>query len=404
MKKLVFLVILIVSALPEVAAAQDTITVLGLRSATADEPMAVRITDALRQAAEAATSSRLTHSGRENELNQLLIVFDCEEPTEDCMSQIGESLNSQRLVFGLVEPESGRANADYAVALSFFNVETGRVERTLREVIPRDMNAHDMIEPVAMYYSAITGSVVTGELAIRCNVEGARVLVGGDAVGTTTAAPLVLRNLDPGEVSVVVEHDEYTTFRETITVEAGQLAEFEVTLSQIEQDGGTDVPDPDEVDTTPPPTPLPPPGGRRSLAWLGWTFGGLALASVGVGVWQGMSVLSAESDIESDLNNWGEGVDICAAAADGESPSNQADDPATFTGAEVADLCDSASTSQIMQFVFYGVGAALGAVAIWILVREYTRDDSDEEANRSRLSVAPFVFDGGAALSASLTF
>ena len=77
MRKLTAVFCALVLSLPALAFAETTVTILGLRSATADEQMAARMTTALRGAADMASATGLTHSRRENELSQLLIVFEC---------------------------------------------------------------------------------------------------------------------------------------------------------------------------------------------------------------------------------------------------------------------------------------------------------------------------------------
>lgn len=389
---------------PAIAFGQTSVTVLGLRAATADEGVASQMTDALRQAAEAATSSGLTHTGRENALSQLLIVFDCREPTDDCMREIGDSLNSDRLVYGLVEPESGRSNSNYTLTLHFFNVERGVVERDLQEVFPGNLSAEQMIEPASRFYSALTGRVVQGELAIRCNVPGARVLVGGEALGTTGEEPLVLRDLDPGEIDVVVSHDGYDEYSETVEIEAGQLLELDVTLAEAGgepgdgepavvgpgegHEGGGGSEDPVVVE----------PDGPRSLAWLGWTNIGLAAVFGGLGIWGSLSVNSARDDVADERDQWSTDENFCNAASNGTVRLSSSDPN------DIADACDRAGTMQILQFVFYGLSAVTFGVGLWLVLREYL-GDSDEEGDQAlRLRVEPVALQGGGAVSATLTF
>ena len=389
MKRLACLAVLWALLVPTAALGQTTVTVLGLQSASADEAIAANMTDALRLAAEAASSSGLEHTGRENELSQLFIVFDCEEPTPTCMREIGESLGSQRLVYGTVEPESGRSDADYAVNLSYFNVETGEVERDLREVIPRGITPDGMIEPASQFFTALTGTVVPGELAVRCNVSGAHVFIDDEEVGSTTDEPLVLRDLEPGEITLEVQHEDYPTHTQTIEIESGQTREIMVTLREGGGDdgggggGGED-------------------GGRRSLAWLGWTSLGLSVVTFGLGLWGSLDVNAANDDdvIQGERQYWPDDVNICDEAEAGNVGLGSPND-----ANEIADRCGRAQTFQVLQFVFYGVSAVTFGVGLWLVLREYLGgDDEDEEQSGMRLRVDPVVFDGGGAVAASLTF
>jgi hypothetical protein len=406
MRKLVSLAALWAVFVPALAFGQTSVTVLGLRAATAEEGVAAQMTDALRQAAESATSSNLTHTGRENALSQLLIVFDCREPTTACMREIGQSLNSQRLIYGIVEPESGRSDSNYAVTLHFFNVERGVVERDLQEVIPRTMTASQMIEPASQFYSALTGAVVTGELAIRCNVPDARVLVDGEVMGTTSEEPLVLRDLEPGELDVVVEHDDYERYRRTVVIEAGQLFELEATLNEVADDTD-DTDDGDDTDVVVAPGGEGPggeepgyvePSGPRSLAWLGWTNIGLAVVFSGLGIWSSASVNAALDDVALEREQWQSDENFCDQAANGIVRHESSD------AGEISDICDRAGTMQALQFVFYGLSAVTFGVGLWLVLREHlgARGESADQARR--LTVTPVAFQGGGAVSASLTF
>lgn len=397
MKRLTGLVVLGVALFPALASAEVTVTILGLRSATADEQVASQVTDALREAADGARSGGINHSGRENQLSQLLVVFDCEETTTRCMREIGRSLESQRLVYGLLEPESGRSDADYAVTLRYFNVESGEVERDLRERIPRAASSRDIAERARRFLIAVSGTAVRGELAVTCNVEGAQVLIGDSEVGTTSEEPLVIGDLEPGEINIEIRHDEYASFRQSVTIEAGQTQALDVELAGADGrssgrgdgddgdgDGGSDWVEPT------------PDGERRSLAWLGWTTIGLSAVFGGLGLWTSIHVNSVRND-ERLSYNYSDQVEICETdpigPEEGDSrayPSNQAN-----------DICGTAEIFEILQAVFYPLAAISFGVGLWLVIHEMGRDD-DQEARR--LDIIPVAFNSGGAVTARLNF
>ena len=399
MKRLATWVALLALLIPAAAAGETSVTVLGLRSASAEEDFARDMTAALRQAAESASSGDLVHTGRENDLNQLLIVFDCEGPTPQCLQRVGESLESNRLIYGLVEPESGRSDAGFAVTLGFFNVDTGEIERNLQEVIDREVGGQELVEPAARYYRALTGTEVTGELALRCNVEEATVLLNGREVGTTGEGPLVVRDLAAGAATLTIRHPDYAEHQQSVNIPAGELLELEVELS--EDGGGTSDPDPDPIGTDGNDQPPTSSDGERSLLWLGWTSIGLGVVMGGLGLWGSLDVHFANNDsvLRTERGFWGTDVNVCDQAENGTLHDPSASD---YTAADVADECGAARAWQALQFVFYGLGAAAIGVGIWLVIREM-RNDDDESSGLS-LRVEPYVLDGGGAVSATLTF
>jgi hypothetical protein len=400
MKRLATCVALWALVVPSMAAGQTTVTVLGLRSAPAEEDVARQMTEALRRAAQAASSPELTYSGRTNDLAQLLVLFDCDGPTPQCLQRIGESLSSNRLVYGLLEPQSGRPDADFQIDLVLFDVETSEDVRTLREVVPRSTNAEGMNALASRFYRALTTRVSQGSLSVRCTVAGAHVFLGDREVGTTGADPLVLRELEPGEVRLRVTHPDFQEFTREVTIAADQLLEVDVAMTQAEEVPPDD--DTDLADTEPEPT--GDTNDQRSLAWLGWSSLGLGVVLGGLGLWGSLDVYFANTDsvLHTEREHWPSETNVCDQADDGTIRNESGD----YTAQDVADRCGRARAWQALQFVMYGLGAAAIGVGIWLLVREVQRRDDDGEGEQAalRLTVDPVVLNGGGALSASLSF
>jgi len=235
-------------------------------------------------------------------------------------------------------------------------------------------------------------------------VEGAAVRLGGREVGNTSGGPLVIRDLEPGEVELEVSREGYTTFTQTVEIEAGENREVTAELSPVEVapgtepvvgDGGTEPPG-DE----PPPPPPPPVRRRRSLAWLGWTNIGLAVAFSGLGLWASLDVNDANGDAELQ-EHFLQDHDICQGGALGTAAD------LVYTADEADSRCRRASILEVLQFVFYGLAAVTVGFGIWIVVREARRSREAEEdgaAEALRLTVEPVALRDGGALSATLTF
>ncbi len=403
MKTFVGVLVFAVVLFPSVALGQ-TVTILGLQSATADEQVAATVTEAIRDLASQAGSSELTHTGRENQLSQLLVVFDCEEATPRCMREIGESLESQRLIYGVIEPESGRSDSRYTVTIRFFNVESGEIEREVHEAVPRNVTAESVGDQALAFFNSLVGAAY-GDLSVRCNVAGAVVLLGDREVGRTSNQPLVIHDLDPGEVSLEVSHDEYLSFRRTITIAAGQTQDVMVQLAQ-----STNDPDPDIIDPDPE---VPSVSQERgNLAWLGYTLIGTAVVFGGLGLWSSLNNNSINnSDIfeEQHLLYWtdqGPEANFCDLAAQNQRHPETSADVSTE---DIVDLCDRGSAHQVLQFIFYGLSVATAAVGIWLLIREIRRQNEAETADDDlvgslRLTIDPVVFEGGGVMALSLHY
>jgi len=415
---------------PALASAQTTVTVLGLQSAAADEDVARQMTDALRQAAESATArGGLLHTGRENDLGQLMIAFGCDEPDDACLAQISEGMNSQRLIFGSVERRGGRQGSGYAVTLAFFDRDAGRVLRSLQEVVPDSATSLQGLIPLASrYYTALTGGVVRGELAIRCAVSGATVEVNGRAVGTTGDEPIVLRDLEPGEAAVSVRRDGYEPFEQRVEIEPGQMAELDVQLEPAAEEGPVVVEVPEEEPVIPPPPPSHP---RRSLEWLGWTTVGVGVVLAGLGLWSSLEV-AASVDwegglVHEELQCWpapGESVlwteaalADCPGAPVGTRESgvddvmgriDETEDPRSdVSWGEWNGELDRLNVFAPLQFVLYGLSAVAVGIGIYVIVRERRAAAEQQELDAGlagRLTLLPMVSRSGGSLGLGLSF
>lgn len=402
MKRFATCVALMAMLIPAAAVAQETqpsVTVLGLRSPASEEPIADRVTKALRRAAD--ESPHFQHTDRQNDLAQLMIVFDCEEPTPECLQRIGENLGTDTLIYGAIELDPEALDERYQVTLSFFDVNDARVVDTRQESIPQAISDHALSQAATRFFEAVTGTGAPGgTLVVTCNVAGAQVLVQGVEAGTTGEEPIEVPNLEPGEVTVTVRHPEYGEVEQTATVVSDDRVEVAVVLDT--EPGGTVTPRPD---TGEPPPPPPPPPARRSLAWLGWTTLGLGVVFGGLGIAGTVIVgnINEDSYLSQERRFWPDGERICDALDDGaELPSTT--ERGGYDRDDVAGDCSSARTWQALQFVFYGLGAVAVGVGIWLLVREMSGRDDQGSENALRLDVQPLVLDGGGAVSAMLSF
>jgi hypothetical protein len=207
-----------------------SVSVLGLRSAVEDEEIARMMTVVLRRAADAYRVTGLVHSGVEDDLAPLMLVYECEQLTPSCLMQIGDAMLTDYFVYGLIEPESGRADTGYAMTLSLYNVHSNQVERTLREAIPRDAAGEVLDAMARRFYGAVSGTELPGTLSIVCEVQGAEVLLGEELLGRVGAETLVIDGLEPGGGLLTVRHEGHQPWERQVNIEAGRTTEIAVEL------------------------------------------------------------------------------------------------------------------------------------------------------------------------------
>jgi hypothetical protein len=85
-------------------------------------------------------------------------------------------------------------------------------------VLPVTVTANTTLSQFVEFASAATPA--TGQLDVRSDPPGARILIDGQPVGV---APMLITNLEPGPHAVVLEHDD-ASVQHTVTVEAGGTA------------------------------------------------------------------------------------------------------------------------------------------------------------------------------------
>jgi hypothetical protein len=387
-----------VLAWPSTAFAEATLTVLGLRSATADEAQARNLTNALRRAADQSGTDELVHSRRRNDLSQLLIVFDCDEPTSSCMQEIGRTMESDWLIYGILEPQSGHGRRSYLVTLRYFNVRTGTVERSLRESLSRALPPAELLSTGRRFFAALTGYGV-GSVTVDANVVGAQVFIDGERAGSTGEEPLVVPDLPAGEVTVAVRHGDYLPFEETVTVRAGGSVNVAALLEERSPGGGEpggtgDVDGGPDIDYQT--------GSARQrgsgLVWLGWSAIGLAAVAGGLGLASSLVVESVNNEPAwvDELRGWTTKEDVCEGVRESGAKVSSTD--------EIIRLCNKGQRWAVVQWVMYGVAAAAFGVGLGVLLHERRRRQREQPRAWQLNLNAPMVWDGGGYWSAQLVF
>ena len=182
---------------------------------------------------------------------------------------------------------------------------------------------------------------------LRLDVEpgDARVFVDGRPAGGA------LVRMEPGTHAVVAEKDGFVTADQTVSVAAGEERSVQLKLAPKVAVAPTPPPAP-VVAPTPPPvhveTPAPPAAtfapadegpSRRKIVM--WSLGGVGVATLGAGIYFGLSARSDWNDVNAHC------------------PNKQCTDPIYVTRAG-----DASTSANISTFCFLAGGTALVAAAV----------------------------------------
>jgi len=381
-------------AIPATAWANVNVTVLGLRSVEGDDAFALSLTGALRHAASQVPEWDV--SGREVSLAQMSLAHGCDEPDASCLAQIAETLEAQRILYGTVRRTSAGSSYDFEVTLSIYNAETGQIEGTVSDSIPRSQSDVDQLrDRVRRYMAQLSGSRQPGMLRVVVNVPGAEILVDGASVGFAADSGEFTVEVPSGSRRVEVIADGYEDFRGSVTVVEGSDAELEVTLQESGAGGAGGG------------------GGPSVMSILGWTALGLAAVSAGLTIWS-WTTLNGYNEVSSSaecamggLSTWSTyrcnvperiddtPTDACAQADMG-TPWRLND--AEFK--DVQDNCSEISLHNVLQYVFLTSAVVLGGTGVALLLMGGSDDDEEEP----QLSITPTWNHLGGRLDATLRF
>jgi hypothetical protein len=136
--------------------------------------------------------------------------------------------------------------------------------------------------------------------------------------------------------------------------------------------------------------------GRRTAGWAGIGLGGVLL---GAGLYSVVRVHDIDTNDRFDLYRQGfpPGDDICDKARAGTSSKIVG----AATPTEMQDLCSEATTFQMLQYVFFGLGAVSAGAGVYLLA---TDKGAPAPAAQSSWKVAPSVSRSGGRLELKVTF
>ncbi len=202
--------------------------------------------------------------------------------------------------------------------------------------------AHIKRSVVKLFHEVQAG--LRGELTVRADRPGAKVLVDGKPVG---AAPLVEHELPIGAHTVEVRAAGGAQFSERVVIGVNQKSTLRATLRMVKAVGADGQPQVGgEAGTSGAAT-------QRGRLWT-WVVGGAAVAVLGVGVGLGVAASGDHSDWEQEQT-----------------------DPARWD-----ELKSSGQTKATAANVMFGVGGALVAGAVVLFFLEGRSPERDVSATR----------------------
>lgn len=212
-------------------------TVLGLTTEGPEDTLvAENLTAVLRRAVEEDRSVR--HSGRESTLAQMSLAFGCEDQRDaGCLQQIGQELQSQRLLSGAITRTARSGDWAFRVEVWLFDVESGHELSTASAQFGRSRSDIDDLRDVARGLVRHLLGGETGRVEVRTGIDGARVHVDGELAGETSDGRLVLEDVEVGDHHLEIDADGYDAYETTVTVHAGETARVRTRLVET-GDGG----------------------------------------------------------------------------------------------------------------------------------------------------------------------
>jgi hypothetical protein len=381
-----------VSALAQTASAKPKVAILGIEvtggGATDEKTIeaAKQITKELRREANRPSGNFEVAPDTQKDLLEIKMLSDCSDEGRRCMSEIGQQLGAQRLIYGKLERKKGR----YEVSLKLLNTESRELEEQVTESISfDDMTAGDALSRRARaIYAKLSGAPVEAGLSITANAERGSVLVDGK-IKTNLSAGSAHLALSPGDHTIAIEAEGYAKYETEVTAEAGATATLRAQLVELESgDGDGDDGDGDDDGGA------RPGSGWRMAFWTGVVVTGAAGAAW---TYSGFKVLSSEDD----LNDASESAAMPEGAVL-DSKGNYEDACRDFKGTngagagDVNDACEAGRRHRnLVNYAFMPVTIAGALFSAFALYKGYIApggsSSSEREARRRARRKNPIV-------------
>ncbi|MEO1271478.1 MAG: PEGA domain-containing protein [Myxococcota bacterium] len=248
------------------------------------EELAREVTRVLKQET-ARNPSHVLVQQEDIALLESLFLFGCESPTPDCMTQLAESLEADRLVYGRLVEVDGL----YDIEINIFDRQEGREVSKWNKRFTANANVVGFFTREMEIFLGGRNPESAVVLRVSANVPNALVTIDGKQAGRT---PFFTDKLAEGRHSIEVSKEGYVPWSYEGNLTPGVPLNFKASLSVVTSGPPTD----DEQDPNEPPQPTV--DTTVQLRTLGWTSVGLGAASLVAGGVFGILVLQSERDVE----------------------------------------------------------------------------------------------------------
>lgn len=379
-----------------------TLAVLGLEASDgAPAAVANAITDALKQRVSAAKGFKLT-TGKD--LMEVKLVFSCPDEAPSCMAQAAKSLGVEKMIFGSVK----KAADGYLVTLKMLDASKGRVDAWVAEQIGRGQaTAPGLRGPVQKWFATLSGVGTSGSIRITADVVGASIILDGLPVGMTTEEAIELGGINTGRHEIVLSKPGYEPVRKDVNVVAGETASVRATMDSVGGGEGTTPPPANDTQNAATPgevsTAASTDDDNSAMKIATWATLGAGVVALAVGVKFSLDVAGYDSDLDKYRRYECEDGSVACSSPNGENVGGLSQSEQR----EVQKLQDDAKGPQTLQWVAYGVGAALVGVGVYLYVNAYMSDEEPTGTQQSlakRIRLTPVITPSGGGMAARLTF
>ena len=404
------LMLVALAAGAERAHAQRSMVVLGLRSVEGDDAVALNLSSALRKAGGEVPDWLVRDQAVS--LSQMVLVHGCEMVDNTCLAAIAKGLNVDLVVYGELRRDQLVEDHGYEAELHLFDASSSAVEGSALRAFAASETDEAGLEQVGKelitQVNPDSPHSLPPSLTIESNVADAEVRLNGQVVGTIQDGALRLTGLDPGMYNVEVAAEGYKMGARTVELLPGEATLLELPLLSADQ-ATAYAADQGWVGENLKPGPSIP-------TWLPYGLFGVSAAAL-AGVITSWVVIDnvANDSLYLDYRAAQAGVsDVCVTAEQGVPDGLPASNPGRFDAGDLKDIvnmCDRASTYEVLQYVFGGVAiasAAAGGILLYLSMKEQaaatTPGPAEARSNTQRFRIQPTFSRNYGGLAATLRF
>lgn len=234
MRRIVFVLGVLITATGVASAGKPTIAILGLEVIGSDgdaktTQFAKDLTEALRSRPKAGTGPYTLAPGSDKDLLELKLLSKCESEAPACMAAIGKDLAADRLLYGRVEKRS----TGYQLSLRLLDVGTKAVERSTSDIVAyADSTGASLFAFAKKSYAKLAGVTDQGSLVVKANVDRGTVYLDGQPRGSLSAGAAQIAGLSEGKYKLRIEAQGHAAYETTIMIHAGETT---TTVADLER-------------------------------------------------------------------------------------------------------------------------------------------------------------------------